>query len=138
MHACRLNQRHFILTRKCRKTKRSSPDSDVIRCVITITGLCISYWYQFRPGVPPEWRSYRDHGFCDVTSPYVTQRYSRGQTIDATDRQTDRHAHHKTPHPYQAMKQISELVTDFLQRAVLDRLTLRLRTAISVCYRPTL
>jgi len=25
--------------------KRPSPDNDVIRCVITITGLCISYWY---------------------------------------------------------------------------------------------
>jgi len=87
MHACRLNQRHFILTKKCRKTKRSSSDSDVIRCVITITGLCIGT--NFVQVSPPEWRSYRDHRFCDVTSPYVTQIYSRGQTINVTDRQTD-------------------------------------------------
>ena len=30
--------------------KRSSPDSDVIGYVITITGVCISHWYQFRSG----------------------------------------------------------------------------------------
>ena len=34
------------------QTKRSSPDIDVIRYVITITSLCNSYWYQFRSGVP--------------------------------------------------------------------------------------
>jgi len=46
----------ILSSRKCRtymSTKRSSPDSDVIRYVITITGLCrISYWYQFRSSVP--------------------------------------------------------------------------------------
>jgi len=33
------------------------PASDVIRYVITITGLCISCWYQFRSGVPVSWHT---------------------------------------------------------------------------------
>jgi len=33
------------------QTKQSATDSDIIRYVITITGLGISYWYQFRSGV---------------------------------------------------------------------------------------
>ena len=56
IHAFRLNQRHFILTKNAERmyTKRSLPDttdSDVIRYVITITGLCIFCWYKFRSGV---------------------------------------------------------------------------------------
>ena len=44
------------------QTKWSSSDSDVIHYVITITGLCICYWYQFRSRVPhspnPKYFSY--------------------------------------------------------------------------------
>jgi len=56
MHAFRLIRRHFIFTKMpnvCKhKTKRSWPDSDVIRYQVTTTGFCISYWYQFRSGIP--------------------------------------------------------------------------------------
>ena len=49
-----------------------SADSDVIRYVIIITGLCISYWYQFRSDVSKiqadsRYHTYQHHS----THPFV-------------------------------------------------------------------
>jgi len=50
VHAFRLNQRHFILTKNTEQNIFAR--NDVIRYVITVTGLCISCWCQFLSDVP--------------------------------------------------------------------------------------